>query len=292
MLRGRIKGLEKLLARQDKETARGEEARGLREEGDLLQSAFHQLQRGQDEISLPDFFSESGGMRRLALDPALSPPEQVEARYNAARRAKRSADQAGGRAATTRALLTQLRELQEQVKLRDDGDVSSLLKQLPAELQQEWSRKDPQQKDVGAAKSRSAKRRDSERRRLPYRSYSSPSGHEIRVGRGARDNDELTLRISRGNDLFLHVRGRPGAHVIVCSPGKTPGTELLLLAAQLAMAHSGIAHGDRAEVLWTRVKEVRKPRGMAAGAVLLRSEKVLYVEARREELERLVPLKN
>lgn len=292
MLRGRLKGLEKLLARQEAEASRGNEAVALRQEGDLLQSAFHRLERGQSEIMITDFFDEDGVERCLVLDPSLSPSEQLEARYKSARRAKRSSEQAGVRADATRALVTEIRQLQELADELIDGDPTLLTEKLPTQLRREWSRVEPTSEHHLSGTSKQERRKKQRHRRLPYRSYSSPSGHEIRVGRGARDNDELTLRLSRGNDLFLHVRGRPGAHVIVCRPGKNPSPALLLLAAQLALANSGIGDGDRAEVLWTRVKEVRKPRGMAPGAVLLRSEKVLYVEASREVLDQLVPLKH
>ena len=124
--------------------------------------------------------------------------------------------------------------------------------------------------------------------RLPYRSFRSPSGLEIRVGRGAVENDELTFRHSKGNDVWLHVRGRPGAHVVIRNPGPSPSPELLILAAQLALKHSGLKSGAREEVAWTRVKELRKPKGLAPGKVLLRSEKVLYLSFDPEALETLL----
>ena len=53
------------------------------------------------------------------------------------------------------------------------------------------------------------------------------------------------------------------------------------------MKHSGLKQGARAEVSWTRVKEVRKPKGLGPGKVLLRSEKVLFVELSTASLEQL-----
>ena len=73
--------------------------------------------------------------------------------------------------------------------------------------------------------------------------------------------------------------------MVICRPGPSPSPELLLLGAQLALAHSGIKEGAREEVTWTRVKEVHKPKGMAPGKVLVRQEKVLYVEAQRRALD-------
>ena len=109
----------------------------------------------------------------------------------------------------------------------------------------------------------------------------------MHVGRSAADNDALTLHNAKGNDVWLHVRGRPGAHVVIRAPGRAPQPELLLLAAQLALVHSGLADGARAEVTWTRVKHVKKPRGLPPGKVLVTQERVLYVETDRAALEQL-----
>src|SRR5262249_10306358 len=70
--------------------------------------------------------------------------------------------------------------------------------------------------------------------RLPYRRFSSQSGAPILVGRSARDNDALTLRVGRGNDLWLHARGVQGAHVIVPGAGESPDPRALGDAALLA----------------------------------------------------------
>jgi predicted ribosome quality control (RQC) complex YloA/Tae2 family protein len=115
------------------------------------------------------------------------------------------------------------------------------------------------------------------------------------VGRNARQNDELTLRVARGNDLFLHVAGRAGGHVIVRSPtGKPPPTETLLDAANLALYYSlpdrqrrGQAISAGGEVDYTQVKYVRKPKGAKPGLLLLASRKTLRIRLELERLERL-----
>ena len=113
--------------------------------------------------------------------------------------------------------------------------------------------------------------------RLPYRSYWWKAV-EIRVGKGARDNDDLTVHHARGNDVWMHARGRPGAHVVVRFREAAPPLELLIAAAQLALTHAGVRDGDRAEVVWTRVKEVKKPKGLPPGKVLAGAERVLLVD--------------
>jgi predicted ribosome quality control (RQC) complex YloA/Tae2 family protein len=120
----------------------------------------------------------------------------------------------------------------------------------------------------------------------PYRTFRSLAGLAILVGRGAAENDALTLKVARGNDAWLHARGITGAHVVVrLDKGKAPDQESLLDAAHLA-AHFSDARGEpMCDVAWTRARFVRKRKGAAPGAVTFSQERVipLRVEPRRTE---------
>lgn len=258
--------LRRRAARQRADAARGDEAEGLREEGDLLRGAFALLTRGMSEVEAPDFYR--GGTRTLTLDPMLHPGEQINRRYSRAKRAERSAQEAGRRLSETEAELGEVEALLEALDEAGDDDLDEVQGLLPAAPAPKRG-KTPQPT------------------RLPYRALWSKAGQEFRVGRGARDNDDLTFRHSRGRDVWLHVRGRPGAHVVIRDPGQAPPLEVLLLGAQLALAGSKAPDGERAEVAWTRVKDVRKPKGLPPGKVLVSQERVLFVEADRAELEQL-----
>ena len=109
----------------------------------------------------------------------------------------------------------------------------------------------------------------------------------ILAGRGPKENDELTLKHANGNDLWLHVRERSGSHVVVRGPGPAPSPELLRLAAQVAIAHSGVPDGEAVDVTWTRAKHVVKRRGMPPGRVLVTQERVLHLRADRSALSDL-----
>ena len=117
--------------------------------------------------------------------------------------------------------------------------------------------------------------------RLPYREYVR-HGFTILVGRGARDNDRLTFEVAAPDDLWLHVAGWSGSHVVVRTPcgGAQPPREVLEEAARLAAWHSK-ARGARGkvEVHVCRAGDVRKPRGMAAGKVVLGRFEVVRVYA-------------
>ena len=97
-------------------------------------------------------------------------------------------------------------------------------------------------------------------------------GYEILVGESARDNDRLTFSVAAPQDLWLHVAGMPGSHVIVRNPdgGEVPRT-VVKRAAELAVFHSKArAARGKVEVHVCRACDVRKPRGAKPGSVNLR----------------------
>jgi predicted ribosome quality control (RQC) complex YloA/Tae2 family protein len=113
-------------------------------------------------------------------------------------------------------------------------------------------------------------------------------GFEILVGKGDADNDTLTFRIAAPHDVWLHVAGPPGSHVVVRNPDCLPEVPRAVLerAAELAAWHSK-ARGARGkvEVHVCRVADVSKPRGFAPGEVRLRRWEALRVYPRAGSAE-------
>jgi predicted ribosome quality control (RQC) complex YloA/Tae2 family protein len=108
-------------------------------------------------------------------------------------------------------------------------------------------------------------------------------GYEVLVGRSARDNDELTFRIARPRDLWLHAAGHAGSHVVIRVPesdGDVP-REVVARAAAHAAWHSKARNArGKVEVHVCRAGDVRKPRGVPAGTVELRRYDVMRVYPR------------
>jgi predicted ribosome quality control (RQC) complex YloA/Tae2 family protein len=123
----------------------------------------------------------------------------------------------------------------------------------------------------------------------PYRLFRSASGVAILVGRNAEGNDALTVKVARGNDVWMHARGRAGAHVVVrVEKGKAPDGETVLDAAHLA-AHFSDARGEpQVDVAWTRAKHVRKVKGAAPGAVTYSQDRTLLLRIEGLRIERLL----
>jgi hypothetical protein len=102
----------------------------------------------------------------------------------------------------------------------------------------------------------------------------SPAGCTILIGRNRRGNENLSMSIARGNDIWMHSRGCPGAHVLLQQRrGSVPVTESCMqLAADLAIFYSDARNEQRAPVTAALPKHILKPRGAPPGAVKLREE--------------------
>lgn len=113
---------------------------------------------------------------------------------------------------------------------------------------------------------------------LPYRSYRSSNGLEIRVGRGAAANDALTFKASSPDDVWLHARDSAGAHVVLrWQEDGSPPARALEEAAALAAWYSKSRGAALVPVDWTRRKYVRRARGGAPGAVIVQRARTVMV---------------
>ena len=128
--------------------------------------------------------------------------------------------------------------------------------------------------------------RQPERGAGPYRSYDI-GGRDVLVGRGDRQNDELTFHVARPHDLWLHAAGFAGSHVIIrTGEGEEVPREVLEKAAQLAAFHSKArAAGGKVAVHVCHVADVSKPPGSPAGQVQLRRFETIRVYVNRREWE-------
>lgn len=115
-----------------------------------------------------------------------------------------------------------------------------------------------------------------------WRTYET-EGFEILVGKGARENDQLTFREARPQDLWLHASGYAGSHVIVRNPDGLPALPRAVVerAAELAAFHSKAREArGKVEVHVCRAADVRKPKGFPAGKVQLKRWDAVRVYAK------------
>jgi predicted ribosome quality control (RQC) complex YloA/Tae2 family protein len=104
-------------------------------------------------------------------------------------------------------------------------------------------------------------------------------GFVIYVGKGSENNDELTQKMAKKDDLWLHARGVAGSHVVIKqSPGKPFPKVVIEYAAQLAAYYSKAKGSDLVPVIYTPKKFVRKPKGSNPGQVVVDREEVILVK--------------
>lgn len=104
-------------------------------------------------------------------------------------------------------------------------------------------------------------------------------GYQFFVGKSASNNDELTMKFARPNDIWLHARGVPGSHTVIKIHSKDKlKKEVLEVAAALAAYYSQSRKAGLVPVIYTEKKYVRKPKGANAGSVLVQKENVIMVK--------------
>lgn len=112
-----------------------------------------------------------------------------------------------------------------------------------------------------------------------YRCFELIDGSKLYIGKNAANNDELTMRYAKPNDVWLHARGVSGSHAVLkLKEGEKPIKKVLEQAAQITAYYSQARNAKYTPVVYTRKKYVRKPKGSAVGAVVLDREEVIMVE--------------
>jgi predicted ribosome quality control (RQC) complex YloA/Tae2 family protein len=108
--------------------------------------------------------------------------------------------------------------------------------------------------------------------------YDLADGWEALAGKTDDDNDRLSLKVARANDLWFHVHGLPGSHVILQGPdGETPDNATVKAAAAIAAWYSKARNAGTVPVSCTEAKHVSKPRGAKPGTVRIKREKTIKV---------------
>jgi predicted ribosome quality control (RQC) complex YloA/Tae2 family protein len=263
------KRLQRKLAAVAGDAARAEQAPSLRHKASLLLSSLHAVPRGATSVSLMDYTLDPPAELVVQLDPTRGAREQAEGWFKQARRFERGATLAAQRLAAGQpeidrliALRKEIEEVSEPDGLRALAAAAELLGIRPQAVVE------PGKPD----------KRRGPSRHVPYRTLRGSQERTILVGKGAADNDALTVEHARPQDLWLHARDVAGAHVVVpLARGETCPAELLIDAAMLAAHFSESRKEGVVDVSYTARKYVRKPKGSAVGAVVVEREKVKRV---------------
>ncbi len=282
--------LERLRAELEDATGADE----LRMSGDLLLARLHQIRQGDPVARIEDW---EGRVVEIEIDPSLAPAANAAKLYEEARRRERAAErlppliaEVESEEAKWFAAAAEISEgripgwLAERLASRETSGGGSATRLAKAAHPDGASTR-----RGGKPASRAIKGKGVPGESLPYRVFRTSGGLEVRVGRGAKENDQLTFRESAPNDVWLHVQAMPGSHVVLRwhDPVAAPPARDLEEAAQLAAVFSRARTSSVAAVVWTRRKHVRKPRGAPPGTVVPQRVKTIFVEPDESVKDRL-----
>ncbi len=235
--------LRRKLAVQSQELEKTKGRERLRQFGDILTANLGHIPRGAAWADCQDFYDEEMKTVRIPLSPSLSPQQNAAKYYKDYTRMK------NGEKELTRQLALGAEELNYLESVLEELDRAETEAELE-EVRQELISGGYLRQDTGKKRIRTGK--------LPPMRFESTDGFPIYVGRNNRQNDELTFRLARKDDLWCHAAQVHGSHVVISCGGKTPPDNTVTQAAQLAAYYAESSGGQNIPVDVTAVKQVKK----------------------------------
>jgi predicted ribosome quality control (RQC) complex YloA/Tae2 family protein len=266
-----LKGAKGKLRALQQDLQKAERYREYGRYGELMKSALHDLRKGQETAILTDYFDPALPTLTLPLDPAKDPVRNMEDYFRKHHKYLGAQEHLLPRIETQEQTVT---KLEEQLKHIEQGIFDPAFPTKPTKKNQPLP-------SIRPSKIRPAPAQG-------YRTYTSADGMSILVGKTAKDNDHLTFKVGKPDDLWLHARGTPGSHVIVrLEKGQTVPHETLKDAATLTLWFSDLRKSGKGEVIYTLRKFVKKAKGQKPGAVQVTRDKAIWIECKDDRLKRL-----
>lgn len=228
--------------------------------GDLLMAHMHEMTGGEENAVLRD----EGGEVEIPLLKNLSPVQNAQRYYEKAKRSRAAQEQAAQRLIDLQAIVGPAETLLHQIENTTTRDELAMVLANHAD--------DLEALGVGP--------RSREREQLPFRLFVVDGGFEVWAGKSSRNNDELTMKYAKPNDLWFHARGAAGSHVVLkVGTGKgEPTKKAKEQAASIAAYYSKMKNAKMVPVAMTEKKYVRKLKGAAPGSVVVEREKIIFAE--------------
>jgi predicted ribosome quality control (RQC) complex YloA/Tae2 family protein len=287
-LKTEIEKLENRLAAAAKQLESTEDLEKLKKFGDLILVNAGSVQPGQTELQCEDLYAGSGAGNggssiTIQINPNLSPAQNAQSYYRQfakGRVRKQAASVAQSDAAARMEVMRQHMQALEAAKgseelnrlkeiVLDRGKRSDQQQQRPSGGQQGGGKPQQQRPQAGG--------QGGQKTRLM--STKSSDGWLIYIGRNRIENDVLLSKLAQPHDIWLHVQGQEGAHVLIKNPNKQdPPGSTLREAAQLTARFSRISLGSKVRVVYTHCKYVRKLGKDKPGMVRYENEKTIEVD--------------
>lgn len=229
--------------------------------GELLTANLHLVKRGDASIEVVDYYDENQGTIIIQLDPQKSPAENAQHYFRKYTKAKNSVEVVLEQIAKAEEEIVYLEQLISQMENASPRDIEEIREELIEE---------------GYLKKRGRDLKHKKKDTKPQiEKYISSTGIEIFVGKNNKQNEYLTNRFARQDEIWLHTKDIPGSHVLIRSVD--PDEQTLQEAAILAAYFSKAKHSSNVPVDYTKIRYVKKPNGAKPGFVIYENQTTIYV---------------
>lgn len=260
------------LAVQREELRRTEGREDIRHQAELVTANIYRLRRGDRSLECEDYYDPACPVVHIELDPLKTPQQNAAALYKEYNKLK----------AAEQHLTVLTREGERQLDY-----LNSVLDELErAETDRDLSDIRRELTETGYIRARKGGKAERVKPQSPLK-FVSDDGLEILAGRSNAQNDELTLKLARRTDYWLHTQRVHGSHVIIRCEGEEPPPRTLEQAAGIAAYYSQARGAGKVQVDYTMVRNVRKPSGALPGKVIYTDHKTLLAESDGALAERL-----
>lgn len=239
----------------------------LRQSGELILAYQYAIAAGQEELRAQ--YDLNAPELVIPLDPKRSPLENAQDYFRRYEKAKGALDAVPALIAETRTEQGYIEQLESDLAIASNWpEIDDVIQSL---------------QNRGHWQGKRLKRLGGGGRQGPLRLVSR-DGYVIFIGRNSRQNEAVTFKSANRDDIWLHARDVPGAHVVIRNDGRRIKEELIAEAAAVAAFYSKLREDSRVQVDYTRVKYVKPIKGAGPGMVTYRNESSIVVRPQDEEI--------
>ena len=252
------------LKKQEKELLATDNAEEFRQKGELLTTFLHQVPNDQDQVILDNYYTNQP--ITIVLDKALSPNQNAQRYFKRYQKLKESVKYLTDLIQETKATILYLESVETVLNQAGLEEIAEIREEL-----------------IQTGFIRRRQREKIQKRKKPEQYLASDGKTIIYVGRNNLQNEELTFKMARKEELWFHAKDIPGSHVVI-SGNLDPSDEVKTDAAELAAYFSQGRLSNLVQVDMIEVKKLNKPTGGKPGFVTYTGQKTLRVTPDPEKI--------
>ena len=253
------------LKKQEKELLATENAEEFRQKGELLTTFLHQVPNDQDQVILDNYYTNQP--ITIALDKALTPNQNAQRYFKRYQKLKEAVKYLTDLIEETKATILYLESVETVLNQAGLDEIAEIREEL-----------------IQTGFIRRRQREKIQKRQKPEQYLASDGKTIIFVGRNNLQNEELTFKMARKEELWFHAKDIPGSHVVI-SGNLNPTDEVKTDAAELAAYFSKGRLSNLVQVDMIEVKKLNKPTGGKPGFVTYTGQKTLRVTPDPEKIQ-------